>query len=460
MEGAGGVLPRHAEGLRVAIIGAGPAGTMSALALLHEANRLSRDVEVVLFDHKVFSEFGPPGCNLCAGVISDTLIRSLRGLGVAIPQAVIQREIKGYEMVARTGSIRLLRPPHSTIYTVYRGMGPWGLEYEERSFDAFLLKSAMNAGAVHVNRMVTDLSLPSCPTDPLVVECAGGGTYQADVVIGAFGVNTKLSRRFEALGFGYQAPRTVHACQAEIPLDDAFIQEHYNGWIKIFNLGIPRIRFASIIPKRRHVTVSIVGKRVRREDLEGFLGHPKVLESFPVSWTPPGRFCHCSPHLPVTEARNPFCDRLVIIGDADISRYLKDGIGSAFFTGCLAAETIMAFGASREDFKRNYYRGSRRCYRLDNLMGKALFFSNDLISRAPWLASAFLRVTLWEQEHLPAGRRPLNEFLWCMFTGDAPYLQTARKGLSPMLWERLFVEVGRGLRERFGRSWAPARWDR
>lgn len=443
--------------LRVAIVGAGPAGTVCAMSLLAYAGRQGSDVEVVLFDPKVFTEFGPKGCNLCAGVISHTLVRHLAALGVTIPPAVIQQEITGYYMESRAGGIHLAKPPGSTIYTVYRGIGPRSLGYDEvRSFDQFLLTCAIQRGARYVNALVSDIRLPGDPTPPVEVVYGDGKRYLADVVVGAFGLHSSLGRRLEDLGFAYRSPKNIQACQAEIPLDEAFIRETFRGQIKIFNLGVPRIRFAALTPKQRHVTVSVIGKRVSRQDLERFLHHPRVRLHLPPGWQVPADYCCCHPRLPVTAARRPFADRLVLIGDADISRYLKDGIGSAFHTGMLAAWTILYAGLGREDFRRHYYRAARRQYAWDNLAGKLLFYYNDVISRIPLLAAAHLRLALQEQRG-PLGRpRPFNDLLWYMFTGDSPYLATLRKGMSPGVWGRLPLEVLRGFFHRLANGWTIA----
>lgn len=443
-----------ADHLRVAIVGAGPAGTVCAMFLVSYARRQAREVEVVLFDRKVFTEFGPKGCNLCAGVISHTLIRNLAALGLTIPPGVIQQEVTGYYMESRAGGIHLAKPPGSTIYTVYRGIGPRSLGYDEaRSFDQFLLTCAIQRGVRYVNALVSDIRLPKDPTAPVEVVYADGKRYLADAVVGAFGLHSSLGRRLEALGFGYRSPKPIQACQAEIPLDEAFIRETFRGQIKIFNLGLPRIRFAALTPKHRHVTVSVIGKRVSRPDLESFLHHPRVRSHFPPGWQVPADYCCCHPLLPVTAARRPFSDRLVLIGDADISRYLKDGIGSAFHTARLAAWTILHVGEGREDFRRHYYRTTRRRYAWDNLVGKFLFCYNDLISRISLLASAHLRLALREQRGRPERPRPSNDLLWYMFTGDSPYLATLRKGMSPGLWGRLPLEVLRALFHRLGRGY-------
>src|SRR5574341_1543558 len=157
--------------LRVAIIGAGPAGTLCALSLLRRARALGRDLAVTLLDRKIFSSFGPSGCNMCAGVISDSLLQGLEGLGLSVGPSLIQREVGGYVLETLGGVLRLERPPESRIYTAYRGMGPPGLEYDEsRSFDLFLLRAAVSAGAIHVNRLVRDLRLSPCGGSPQRLE--------------------------------------------------------------------------------------------------------------------------------------------------------------------------------------------------------------------------------------------------------------------------------------------------
>lgn len=443
-------------GLRIAIIGGGPAGSVCALALLYYARRTDRDVEVVIFDRKSFVDFGPRGCNMCAGVISDTLVRNLEHLGITIPAAAIQQQILGYQMETRAGSLRLARPARSTIYAVYRGIGPRGLEYDEaRSFDLLLLRSATECGAKHINQTVTGIELPRGPGGTGAVLYGGGERYVTDVIVGAFGVNSTLPRHLEGLGIGYRPPRTVQACQAEVPLDEAFIRERYRGEIKIFNLGLPGIRFASITPKQRHVTVSLVGARVEQRDLEAFLQRPEVRAHFPPGWRVPRGYCLCYPRLPVMGARRPYADGFVVVGDAYISRYLKDGIGSAFYTGFLAAQTIMTRGITRRDFRRHYAARCWRRYFWDNLCGKLIFAYNDLVARSPFLVAAYLALGRQEAREEAPGEGAFSRVAWEVFTGDAPYHESLREGLSPRLAIRLVAALGRRLRARLRAAPSP-----
>lgn len=463
---------RPDEGLRIAVIGGGPAGSVCALALLYYARRAERDVEVVIFDRKSFVDFGPRGCNMCAGVISDTLVRNLEHLGIVIPPAAIQQEILGYQMETRAGSLRLGRPARSTIYAVYRGIGPRGLEYDEaRSFDLLLLRSAIECGAKHISQTVTGIELPRGPggtqqasgrgesakggPGPGAVLYGGGERYVADVIVGAFGVNSTLPRYLEGQGIGYRPPRTVQACQAEVPLDEAFIRERYRGEIKIFNLGLPGIRFASITPKQRHVTVSLVGPRVEQRDLEAFLQRPEVRAHFPPGWHVPRGYCLCYPRLPVTGARRPYADGFVVVGDAYISRYLKDGIGSAFYTGFLAAQTIMTRGIGRRHFRRHYAARCWRRYFWDNVCGKLIFAYNDLVARSSFLVAAYLRLARREAREEAPGEGTFSRVAWEVFTGDAPYHESLLEGVNPRLTIRLVAALGRELRARLRPAPSP-----
>lgn len=83
------------DGSRIAIIGGGPAGSFFANFALKIAKEKGINVSVTIFDGKDFNLLGPPGCNMCAGVISRNLAELLRGEGVVLSPSQIQREIKG-----------------------------------------------------------------------------------------------------------------------------------------------------------------------------------------------------------------------------------------------------------------------------------------------------------------------------------------------------------------------------
>lgn len=443
----------NGERLKVAIIGGGPAGASCAIWLCRLAEQHRLGLDVTVFDHNNFEKPGPAGCNMCAGIIPDSLVRNLNALDINLPEHVIQRRLEGYVLHTRGGSVDIPTPPGKTIYATFRGPGPLGMyPAAHEGFDWWLLSEARQAGARHISKLVVDVRRPAGPDEAFEITCRDGSRHEADLVVGAFGVNSNLVSVFEQLGFGYRAPDTVRARQAEIPLDPEFIQDRLRNRVLIFALGRPGVRFAAVTPKRQHVTVTLVGGNPDKAMLEELLRAPEVREHFPEGWEAPERYCSCTPKMPISAARNPVSDRLIMIGDTSISRYLKNGIESSFYTARWAAHAICA-GMSRdlgrdlpavpagppfgvEALRRRYVSICYGTYARDNMCGRVMFRLHDLISRSTTMARAHLLVA--QQEQRSGGlSKPLSEILWGLFTGSSPYRSILWKALSPRLQLRL-----------------------
>jgi flavin-dependent dehydrogenase len=421
---------------RIAIIGGGPAGAFSALLLLGRALAQGRELEVLVFDRKEFGVTGPRGCNMCAGIVSNSLIERLDALGVPIPEAVIQRPIESYAIHAENTRLRLQRPPGTRIYAAFRSGGPMGEEFgAARSFDHLLRQAAVGAGAVHLPRVVREVKLPQNRHEPVVLRDGEGDEHAFDAVIGAFGVNSRMVQHFEQLGFGYRGPGTAMACQGEIPLTSAEIDACFGNEVKVLAVNIPGVRLAVMVPKQRHVTASLIGPQVGEAHLRRFLQLPLVRALLQPGWEPPDTFCHCHPLLPVSVARHPVTDRLLVVGDAHTSRYLKNGLDSAFVTASLAADAILSGGVSAEHLSRSYARQCRRIFEWDNRCGRIMFGVHALLGKTPRLAAAHLRLAQREQQG--DGRKPLSRVLWGMLTGDERYCTILRLSLDPGLQARL-----------------------
>lgn len=452
--------------LRVGVVGGGPAGSFCAIGLCRLSQRFRLDLEVTVFDYKNFEKLGPAGCNMCAGVIPDSLVRNLRALDIDLPEHVIQRRLEGYLLHTRGGAVDIPTPPATTIYATFRGPGPLGMYPAAREgFDWWLLSEAQRAGASHVSKLVTDVRPPQSQDEPFAVISRDGFSYEADLLVGAFGVNSNLVSVFEQLGqggpagessssLGYRAPRTVRARQAEIPLDPEFIQAQLRNRVLIFATGRPGLRFAAVTPKRQHVTVTLIGDSPDKAMLEEFLQSRELRAHFPPGWEMPDRYCSCAPRMPVSPAHNPVGDRLLMIGDTNIARYLKNGIESSFHTAMWAAQAICAeLGCdvdggvtapssrppfSREALRRRYVFVCHRAYLSDNHYGRLLFRLHDFISRSSIMARAHLQIAQQEQRS-PGPSKPLSEVLWGLFTGSVPYRTILLEVLNPALQLRLLT---------------------
>lgn len=427
------------EGARVAIIGAGPAGSLCAYFLSQMAREEGRELHVTLFDYKDFSLSGPRGCNMCAGVISGGLSRHLGAAGIHLPADIVQSRIGGYRIVTQAGEACLWPPAGAReIVTVFRGNGPKYAAVEGNvSFDDFLLDNARLQGVEVVEEAVRGVQLPGKSSEGAVVLYGHGEArreMEVEAVVGAFGLSSNMPSLLRELRFGYEPPGSLRACQAELLVGSDHISRVGKEHIVVFSLGLPGMTFAALTPKKEHFTVTLVGRRpVKIPDLIAFLGHPRVREFLPKDWEAPPQICHCHPLVAVKGARLPFADRLVVIGDASYSRYFKNGLESAFHTALFAAETMTHHGISGEAFRRHYYPPCRREIIRDNGYGKLLFALHERVASSTAVAQA--QMSLFQGDSPSA--LVFQRAAWNLFTGEERYWQIARQLARPGVLLRL-----------------------
>jgi flavin-dependent dehydrogenase len=428
---------------KIAIIGGGPAGSFFANDAIRQAKKLGINIQIEIFNSKDFSQMGPSGCNMSAAVIAGSLHAKLARDGIILPEGIIRQEIRGYYFHTEEYGIELYKPNQinkSSIMAVYRGNGPlYSTHTENYSFDDFLLKHVINQGVNVISEPVLDLNFSSNLDTPATVIYGKGGQHnkmEADLVVGAFGINSTIANKIASLNFGYIPPKTIRTCQMEIPLDPTFIKDSYKDNIQVFALGIKPFRFASMVPKGNYVTVSLVGSRdLTSNDLLDFLNHPVIRKNLPGDWEMPEKFCMCLPKIVLSHAKKPFTDRFVIVGDASISRIFKNGLESAYITSQLAARAAFENGISSEDFARYYYKPARKLLAMDNKLGVVILAISDFITKQNWLVKA--RLSHVEDKRGSWIANHLNTLLWNMVTGDAPYYKILIQALNPLFQIKL-----------------------
>ena len=418
--------------MRVAIIGGGPAGSFCAIQIIKLSGSVKH--EVTIYDSKLFSTFGPPGCNLGAGVISRSMIEDLERHDIHIPPNIRQHKISGFSFYAEGGERHFEIPEESTFYSVFRGGGPKDrLAGEEESFDKAVLDHAISLGAGLVDVSIRDVDFPRSPADEFKLTDSVGCVYTADVLVGAFGVNSALGKYFARKEIGYRPPGSITAFQAELPVDAEFISSSFRNRIKVLCYSLPGINFVALTPKKGYVTMTVIGRHATRVDMEWVLKDRRILRHFPEGFVLPGSYCCCQPRMPITPAKNPYGDRFVIVGDAHVSRYYKNGIGSAFLTATFAAENIAAGKVNRKDFRDHYYRKCVDIYYRDNAYGKLVFLLNEYLSKSSFLSSVHLSVAEAESMKSARGENIFDTVLIDLFTGESPYTDIFFKLLSPGL---------------------------
>jgi hypothetical protein len=118
---------------------------------------------------------------------------------------------------------------------------------------------------------------------------------------------------------------------------------------------------------------------------------------------------------------------MAIIGDAFISRHLKNGIESSHDTARILAAAVASAGVSEPALRDHFYRPCLRLFRYDNVWGRALFGIYESVLRKGHLSDAYLRYVNRE----PAGESATQaRILWAVFAGDAPYREIAREAFA------------------------------
>jgi len=430
------------SGSSVAIVGAGPAGSFFALHALDIARRQGKKIHISLIDGKTFMDSGPRGCNMCAGIIGDGLVKKLHKMNIPLTPQVIRHEIKGYSIHAQGSEAMLFSEPGTEIYTVFRGGGPPSLQalLTNPSFDQFLLDFAREQGAVYIPSNVSEIQAPGNMKDKAILALGNGANMEADLVVGAFGVNSPLLAK---MPFRYSPPKTWHTCQAEIKWTSKLIEETFRGMVHIFPINYGGVDFIAATPKKEHVTLTAIGKHVKWRDLVRAANASELKGFLPTGWK---MNCHCHPQVPVTHARRPYSDRAVIVGDASYSRYLKNGIESAYYTSAFAAKTALCHGVGAAQFRKHYDRWCREMFEMDNIFGRLMFYVHNRMMANMRLAATEQEQILFEQRYTSMNDRKLSKIIWHLFAGDLPYrkimLLTLDMALQMRMLKRLLGIIG------------------
>jgi flavin-dependent dehydrogenase len=405
-----------ADNAKIAVIGGGPSGSFFSIFALKMAKMIDKKINVTIFEPKDFTKEGPPGCNKCGGVISEHLVQTLAVEGINLPPEVVQRGISSYVLHTQKGDVAIESPAHEKrIATVYRGGGPRGSEeHEWKSFDDFLLKQAVHEGATHSPLRIDSIRYGNKP----VLYSKNQEVIEADLLVGAFGVNSSTWKILQDLNTGYKRPETTSAFISELELGRENVSQYFGNSIHFFLLPKPRnIKFAALIPKGRYVTLCILGKNIDQETVNGLLNTPsaqKNLHDHVMNNT----LCRCFPKLTLHIARGPCADRIVVIGDAGSTRLFKDGIGAAYIMGKAAARTAILQGVSKGHFIKHYlpvYRETQR----DNYFGKYLYTISDIFKNYGIFTRSMVELVRKEQKR--SNNQRLSSILWDTFTGNESY---------------------------------------
>ena len=412
---------------RVGVIGGGPAGSLFAYFLLTFAERAGLDVQVDIYEPRDFTKPGPAGCNMCGGIVSESLVQSLAIDGIALPSNIVQRGIDSYVLHTDTESVKIDTPLHEKrIAALHRGGGPrdvsdlrWG------GLDGHLLSLARGLGASVVPVRVSDVGWDD--GRPQVRLRDRAESY--DLLAFATGVNSNGLQLVETLGVPSRRCSTTKAYITEIKLGHETIDELFGHSMHMFLIDVPRLDCAAAIPKGDYVTVCLLGRDIDKELIDAFFHSPAVRRCFAGVTAAEEGACHCGPKINIRESSVPFADRVVLLGDCGATRLYKDGIGAAYRTAKAAARTTVFSGISADDFRRHYWPVYRSIAR-DNRFGLLMFAVVHWIKAFSPLIAGVMAMSAREQAR-SAARKRMSTVLWDMFTGSAPYREIFFRTLDP-----------------------------
>ncbi len=416
------------ENSRIAVIGGGPSGSFFSYFLLNMAERVGLDLHVDVFESRDFENAGPAGCNMCGGIISETLVQILATEGIELPLNVVQRGVDSYFLHMDVGSVKIETPlQEMRIAAVYRGGGPKGnTDLEWGSFDGYLLKLARYKGANLIDDRVVDVAWSNGRPE---IKTRKGIERSYDLLVVAVGVNSPTLKLFQDLDLDYKPPGTTKTYICEYYLGHEGVGSNLGSSMHTFLLKIPRLEFAAIIPKGSYATVCMLGYKIDKELVRSFLNDPTVKKNFPPDWNSDKGACQCSPRMNISPAKKPYAERMVFLGDCGVSRLYKDGIGAAYRTAKAAARTALFEGVSAEDFEDHFW-PTCKSLKNDNAIGKLIFLIIGQLQKIRLTRRAILRMVSKEQKKEGKKRR-MSAVLWDMFTGSAPYKEVFFRTLHP-----------------------------
>jgi flavin-dependent dehydrogenase len=425
---------------KIAVIGGGPSGALFSIFALKMAKMIDKKIDITIFEPKDFTKDGPSGCNRCGGVISELLVQTFAIEGINLSPNIVQRGIDSYFLHTEKGDVYIKSPAsEKRIATVYRGGGPKGIKEKEwESFDNFLLQYAQEEGASHVQMEIDGIKYGDKP----VLSSGGKDIMEADLVVGAFGVNSSTWKLFEGLNIGYKKPATDSAFITELELGKEAVSKNFGSSIHFFLLHEPKnIKFAGLIPKGEYVTLCILGSNIDLQTIKKLLDSQVAKKLLPENLMSE-KFCRCFPKLSLKSAKGAFADRIAIIGDAGSTRLFKDGIGASYIMGKAAAKTAVFHGVSSVHFAQHYLPVYKRIH-IDNIFGKCIYRITNTYKNNRLLSESMIKVVEKEQKR-SEDSRVLSSILWDTFTGNEAYKNIFTRGLNvkmhlELVWE--FVKI-------------------
>ncbi len=306
-------------GIRVAVVGGGPAGS-SAAEVLAKAG-----IETYLFERKL------DNVKPCGGAIPLCMVDEFE-----LPPEIIDRRVRKMKMISPSNievDINLINDGE------YIGM------CRREVLDGFLRDRAVSLGAKLINGTMHKLELPTSSNGAYTLHYAdhSNGTrvgeqkqLQVDVVIGADGANSRVAKAIEAGDYNYAI-----AFQERIRLPEDKMA-HYQDLAEMYvGDDVSPDFYAWVFPKYDHVAVGTGTMKVNQAKIKQLQAGIRARAAHRLEG---GEIIKVEAH-PIPEHPRPFRvrGRVALVGDAagTVTKSSGEGIYFAAKSARMCAETIV-----------------------------------------------------------------------------------------------------------------------
>ena len=314
-------------GLRVAVVGAGPAGS-SAAEILVKAG-----IETYLFERKL------DNAKPCGGAIPLCMVDEFD-----LPPEIIDRRVRKMKMISPSNiEVNIGQTLNDDEYI---GM------CRREVLDGFLRDRAEKLGANLINGTVHKLEIPSNDRDPYVLHYADHSKeglqgeakiLKVDMVIGADGANSRVARAIDAGDYNYAI-----AFQERIRLPEdkmAYYEELAEMYV---GDDVSPDFYAWVFPKYDHVAVGTGTMRPNQARIKEL---QRGIRARAAKRLEGGEIIKVEAH-PIPEHPRPrrVVGRVALVGDAagTVTKSSGEGIYFAAKSARMCAETIVEFSNSGE----------------------------------------------------------------------------------------------------------------
>lgn len=306
-------------GIRVAVVGSGPAGSSAAETLAKAG------IETYLFERKL------DNAKPCGGAIPLCMVSEFD-----IPPEIVDRRVRNMKMISpsnREVDIRIVKQDE------YIGM------CRREVLDGFLRDRAEKLGATLINGTVHKLEIPTSDTAPYVIHYADHSdgsltgenkTLKVDVVIGADGANSRVAKAIEAGDYNYAI-----AFQERIRLPEDKMA-YYNDLAEMYvGDDVSPDFYAWVFPKYDHVAVGTGTMRVNQAKIKKLQAGIRARAARRLQG---GEIIKVEAH-PIPEHPRPrrVRGRVALVGDAagTVTKSSGEGIYFAAKSARMCAETLV-----------------------------------------------------------------------------------------------------------------------